>query len=132
MAFTYPETSEVLTTIASHSCGPNNDPGPSRLHMQQRLVKHLDCDPYCLQFLFKVSCCRPLGASLLRQTGHVNGHTMGLCLVHFAYSHTGVEKSKNQIKDNDFKTMCSVSSAYSEPSALQMSNLTCIEGCELY
>ncbi|GFU58030.1 hypothetical protein TNCV_3181691 [Trichonephila clavipes] len=31
------------------------------------------------------------GASLLRQASPVNGHTMGLCAVHCALSHTGVD-----------------------------------------
>ncbi|GFV87505.1 hypothetical protein TNCV_3281431 [Trichonephila clavipes] len=31
------------------------------------------------------------GVSLLRQTGSINGHTMGLRLVHYADNHTSVE-----------------------------------------
>ncbi|GFX35407.1 hypothetical protein TNCV_102141 [Trichonephila clavipes] len=34
------------------------------------------------------------GTSLLKQTGLVNGHIMGLCLTHCAYSHTGVESQE--------------------------------------
>ncbi|GFW56753.1 hypothetical protein TNCV_4068331 [Trichonephila clavipes] len=46
-------------------------------------------------FSLKTPATVLLDASLLRQTGPVNGHTNELCLAHCAYRHSGVENHED-------------------------------------
>ncbi|GFS87932.1 hypothetical protein TNCV_3426821 [Trichonephila clavipes] len=116
---------------APHSREPKNDYLVSLNRTgDKRLTEHLVFSHHITIGSLKQFAAVLWGISLLSQTGPVNCYTMGLCLIHYAYGHTGAEDQKPN-NGNESKPRA-LSPIHKRATCSYIPNHTCIEGCGPY